>query len=1002
MFKEIKERLDKASYNYWKFKAERYLNKIKKGKARYDYKKIDPEKFDLFYENIDITISILKNFKYPYSVFYNLSEHNDIINNRENYQKISYVLFYAGNEDLYFLRILDFCKDLDLLLNTSSNLKDESSGVYNKIVGMITAGYEVEGDKTVNTILLLQIAKLTGLKGINYIQSLGRKDTYDIELLLNIAQFSPILFSKIFYEWRAFYSIKEMVGKSEICRDNLELIFMILDNVDAESTYYTASTLRYSKFKDKQDLVDLLELLDSFKRNYSFDNNADVIKNLISVVYWLQSKEIIHNISEVKNHLEFILEIINNFRKIKSDREIGAFFKFDFIRSMSDLVLINAILKHCINDPKDSEFLLNLFDNMIKSDDTGPNILEDLGKSEGTISRLINFYKGLGLDYKIILNTLKSQTIAGYGAGMSLDNIDRLNKLLIKLKEEYPGIRSEEVANFLSSLDNLCVKILHIRFDDLLESLYLYRLAQPSSLEILSAFRRKLNLNYKQQFKITEEQSLIFEKIKLYHQTMINFIVGLINNDVITKIEDLDPDSLRLLFQKFGKVRIVRSYESLVAALNFAREKPEHAEALLRSVLIDINNQNLSTESRQDIENFLPIVLRTLDVLLNNYDRFTNESKIYLDAIIKRLNIGDINLIGHLRQLAIDLRGVCEPLAIYREDIHNSPSVIHYYIARILRTYLKNGNKDLATVLCKKYNIEFKNDIIIYHSGENGRREINLNSLDSYIRNEAVLKILLDLSIALARVYNINTKFTEETISNIENALDAENRVIIIKIRQILEEYAFYFKGKRDITTVLNKISEAKREINNLLANPNIQNKLALYRLIQLLEGKEYTIALRFKDISIRDIADLSKAVEVCLYFLNQVENHKYVKIARNSLKEFLNSKQFFQLANAVYNLNKYFIEVIEPLLIKEFRSVLEERGFDRKKVEEYLSLIIRESTLLPLYEITAKIDYYLRNLKINKEEQEAIERHQTLLRFREESREEELKRELSSYRKAN
>ena len=616
-----------------------------------------------------------------------------------------------------------------------------------------------------------------------------------------------------------------------------------------------------------------------------------------------------------------------------------------------------------------------------------------------TVSIVKNFHN---LDFQAIVKALNGPTIKDSSTDViNLNCINNLNKLLIALKEKYPNIKHDELNSFLLNIDNVCNKSLFIRFNELLEKLYVYRLADYRIMIVLNTFNRRLGPG--RRLEVNEQQALLLETIKSYDNLMVDFINSFINRGIIENIEDLNPESLRLLFEKNSKLGIIKTYEDLIIAFGFVLQKPEHASILLRTILIDIKNQNLTTglgiiTGNIGVEDIIPRLSWLLNDCINNYHRFSYESKIYLDAIIKILNIGNINMISHLRQLAIDLREACEPLAQYREDIHNSPSVVHYYVLRVLRAYLKNGNKDLAIALCKRYNINFSNNNITYQSGGHRKSIIYLNSLESFIGNRKILGILLDLSIALAQVYNINTNNTDKTIDAIENALDSENRSITIKIREILRDYVLFFQNKITITQILNDISQSKKEINTLLSNPNIHNKLLLYRLMQLLESKEYYLALKFKDMTIQNDNDLIKSVEVCIYFTNQIENHKYVKIARASFNEYINNKQIFQLSNAVYYLNKYFIEVIEPLLIKDFRDILRERSFDKKEIEEYLSLIVRESALLPLYEITAKIDYYIRNLEVNNE-QKAIERHQALIRFREESREEELKRELA-YRK--
>ena len=93
--------------------------------------------------------------------------------------------------------------------------------------------------------------------------------------------------------------------------------------------------------------------------------------------------------------------------------------------------------------------------------------------------------------------------------------------------------------------------------------------------------------------------------------------------------------------------------------------------------------------------------------------------------------------------------------------------------------------------------------------------------------------------------------------------------------------------------------------------------------------------------------------------------------------------------------MNKYFDEVVDPIFLRDFKETLKKRNLSDKEVEEYLSMLYRESFLLPLYEIIGKIQLYLKD-NIPLREREAIERHENILRFRQESGDEELRKELS------
>ncbi len=990
MFEGIKKRLDIRRENRFEKKLRDYLEKAGISKRSREF----------FLENIDISINIIKNFsEYQYNmIFAHLSEYIDIaiLKNREDFEKLYTVLsiYHYENYITSFFAIfkhvgLDY---LDLLLEIAIKYNKDSILIFSTIISTNKISNYYDEDIK----LALEISKYAYISWLDYTDyHLFRED---LNLILDICKLD---YDVLHYNGKSLKKIISNIGSfktllhdKKIYNKNMELLLKIISfSYDTKDILYYLKTLDF--FEENRVIIELTSLVDLYERvinndyyrkKYNLDEYHDLFDLFLHTIMRFVDSYQIKNVRESENYLDSILDLIDMYKKYKINENFKSCLSV--VNSIDDLLILKIIFKQNTNE-KNVPFLISLFNRLKKEEKIR---LKDIGNLEEFITQIIRFYNSLDLNLPSVLFILQGRILSETEDDYDLIiNINSLNLFLNELIRTYKGISNDEINKFISFLQTFGNIRLFIGFNDLMKKLYLYKLADNRIINIMRNFEPIDNLD--------ERKTDLIAKIKNYPEEIGKFIYLLIKNGIIENIEDIDPESIELLLEKNKKARVIKNYEDIAAALSLVLKRPEKSRLLLKYILIDMN-QNLRIGGGRDIEAFLPQIQNLIIDIFNSYNKLNYESKLYLDAIIKKLNIGDLRSIETLRQLAMDLASACRPLTNYRNNIHNSPNPAHYYIAKILRVYFKNQNTNLVKALCeryKNYGIVFSNDSITYYAGQD-INVINLKSLEDYVNNKEVLRILLELSRALAQTYNINTRSVDEIIENIERSIGFENINLMNSIRSLLNDYSEYMKGKINIQDFIDKIREIKNDINSLLLNPNIQNKFILYKFLQLLESKEYNLALKFKDTKIRNIEDLRSMVRFSLHFLDQVENHKYIKISRESFKEFLNSQQYFQLSNAVYNLNRYFNEVIEPLIIKEFRSSLKERGLNQKEVEEYLSLIVRESVLLPLYELTAKIDYHLRNIKHG--EEEAISRHQNILKYREESREEELQRELKAYRR--
>ena len=916
------------------------------------------------------------------------------INNRKILE-IAYEISLMPCHYYYVFEMIFFTRDPDFVLEINKKLGRNTAEIFELISHKL---YSSEKPEIIKQFIELSLNLSVYLHKDIFIRYYNKITNYnghtinysikEISFILQILRISPNISQKIFLNisiplieslapYLFTYGKEENTLSEKINPrffiNNLD-IFIQIGELDIEDfwriLYYLFDS--HLKLNTRENLLKFLELLKFAHNKYRIFKVIKLIINISCLAKYATFDEILNYKPRIKN-----VSIIGEIGILIGNGE-GYFngisnYIYSFIKSLEDIeVLIYIVKQGNLNQINKLDSLLQRFRLGKLSELLDFNILDEFIE--------LLFYFNLALwAYDSFFNFLNRN--------FENNKIEAIRYTLLLFKEihkKYPDSSFSEFLNHISQFEFL---FLIRNKDDLINKLYLYKV--DFLLEILNIFGRG-NIN------IDENDAINFENNKDFIIKNHSILLILTRSGVINKISDLYTKNLNELIDTYIKTANIRSYENLSLVLFRINQNPESSHEFLKLLLINLKNTTFSSSGRQDIEAFLPTLRNTLNNLRDNYSKFSREDQVYLDAIFKRLSFGEQDFIMRVRGLAIDLAGACSPLMQYRQDIHNSPNSEHYYLAVILRVFLRAGNLELTKALAKRYNINIQNDNLTYNSGQSGRiNRIVLNELKSFIGNTNILNILKNLSIGLAKVYNINSGSNDSILESIEKSFNKRCEILTGLLRNLFKNYSLFFENKINITFLLNEIKNLKEEINNLKQNANDEQSAILFKVNQFLDSKVYSMALKFKDFDIKNENNLREGIETCLFLLKQAESHKYVKIARSSFENFINNGEYFQLANAVNYLNKYFDEVVDPIFLRDFKETLKKRNLSDKEVEEYLSMLYRESFLLPLYEIIGKIQLYLKD-NIPLREREAIERHENILRFRQESGDEELRKELS------
>ena len=820
-------------------------------------------------DNVDLFAKIIrKRFQYErlpedFQKFY------PFINNRKILE-IAYEISLMPCHYYYVFEMIFFTRDPDFVLEINKKLGRNTAEIFELISHKL---YSSEKPEIIKQFIELSLNLSVYLHKDIFIRYYNKITNYnghtinysikEISFILQILRISPNISQKIFLNisiplieslapYLFTYGKEENTLSEKINPrffiNNLD-IFIQIGELDIEDfwriLYYLFDS--HLKLNTRENLLKFLELLKFVHNKYRIFKVIKLIINISCLAKYATFDEILNYKPRIKN-----VSIIGEIGILIGNGE-GYFngisnYIYSFIKSLEDIeVLIYIVKQGNLNQINKLDSLLQRFRLGKLSELLDFNILDEFIE--------LLFYFNLALwAYDSFFNFLNRN--------FENNKIEAIRYTLLLFKEihkKYPDSSFSEFLNHISQFEFL---FLIRNKDDLINKLYLYKV--DFLLEILNIFGRG-NIN------IDENDAINFENNKDFIIKNHSILLILTRSGVINKISDLYTKNLNELIDTYIKTANIRSYENLSLVLFRINQNPESSHEFLKLLLINLKNTTFSSSGRQDIEAFLPTLRNTLNNLRDNYSKFSREDQVYLDAIFKRLSFGEQDFIMRVRGLAIDLAGACSPLMQYRQDIHNSPNSEHYYLAVILRVFLRAGNLELTKALAKRYNINIQNDNLTYNSGQSGRiNRIVLNELKSFIGNTNILNILKNLSIGLAKVYNINSGSNNSILESIEKSFNKRGEILNGLLRNLFKNYLAFFENKINITFLLNEIKNLKEEINNLKQNANDEQSAILFKVNQFLDSKVYSMALKFKDFEIKNEANLKEGIQTCLFLLKQ------------------------------------------------------------------------------------------------------------------------------------
>lgn len=540
-----------------------------------------------------------------------------------------------------------------------------------------------------------------------------------------------------------------------------------------------------------------------------------------------------------------------------------------------------------------------------------------------------------GLDEETALTAIKEKE--------QLDNLREVNKLLDFIDKLHfeTVFKTEDYKNLLKQ-----------NFRNIIT----YNIFNESNINFLNYLRdKKISLDLTEK----EQEEL---KAKLLE-----------DGDLLLAIIDGDnswPD----LTYIFNTLSLLKKENYLIGGSLY--EKEIEPRVLLK---LNITLKNLAISERGSIERDLPSLLESFKTFLAESD-FAQESPLSYHlkkSIYENLPWADFNLIIKTRNDAILLNNLDERFSVLRDIIHNHPSQLDVILIRSFNDCFQSTPEqqeekyyDLLKLWRTRYGFENRN---FYSFAE----------IQEFSKNPRVVESFQIIQADLEKLW-LGQEALEEKIRNQYQFVPAE-------LKEGMETLLAEVRATNNDNLAL-KLGNFRLDLE-LALNKNNAQKAELYILDRLLEQLSYkTYSEYLSKISEINEETLSQALEVLKSLLasckvDHFESPEFTRIT--SVINTINSSSLEDLSKLSYYLELLEKEIANILTTQrqEFIRLIEKSGvqLSSSQKEALFSDIFRQKSIQFTDSLAQKIQKFLES-KYSAKRDEALQKHEELLRFHESS----------------